>query len=175
MDPNKKDIQTKIDLEEEEIMSRLAQLHSDNFKKLTDIEGIIIRGHILIEHELNVAIAKTILDENEYRVDKFTFSQKLTIAYMLGIGTYFKEELQAINSLRNEIAHSLKYRESLVDLIISRLKMKDANSLGSGDRVALLAKSISFICGSIAIMPKYAREIYSLTILNEKLKLDSNK
>lgn len=71
----------------------LAKEFANLFTSFTDIEGVIIRGHILVEQNLNRAIEYTIIHPKEYRADKFTFAQKLNIANMLGITIGLKMSL----------------------------------------------------------------------------------
>ncbi len=128
-----------------------AKLFSDSFKELSDIESIIIRGHILIEHELNDAITRSISNPSEFKSEKFTFSQKTILCYMIGIGNRFKSEINTINKLRNQIAHTLSYDEKYIDLILKEINLK-SNDLHVGkSRVDALGASVSYICGALSV------------------------
>lgn len=162
MPVNQKNI---VALKENETLEfkELAEIHAKNFKHLTEIESVIIRGHILLEHALNNAIAQSILHKDEYQVDRFTFSQKVIIGYMLGMGITFKKEITAINKLRNQIAHSLKHEEKYIDIIISEISKKYPQILNLKSKQLQLGTAISFICGAIAVSPKYIRKLMTLT------------
>jgi len=149
--------------------------HSERFNLLTTLESIIIRGHILIEHELNCAIEKCILYKNEFKADKFSFSQKILIANMLGITKHFKDEIILINKLRNQIAHSLSYDSQLVDSIINRMTQLDKDLHKIADRSQAFARVVSFICGGLAIMPYGIRELQFLEYQIERLKSVTKK
>ena len=145
---------------QEDISKRLEELSkkfADSFSDFTDIEGVIIRGHILVEQSLSQAIEKTILYRKEYKPDRFTFAQKLCIANMLGISNILKHELNWLNSLRNQIAHSLNYEEENVVKIIESVKTKCPDWEEDLPTNMGLRKAISFICGAIAVSHTHAR------------------
>lgn len=162
---------------EEEDEQILAVKHSDDFKKFTDIEGVIIRGHILIEQNLNRSIELTVLLKDEYNADKFSFAQKVQIANMLGITRDFKIELNALNKLRNQIAHSLKYEEKYIDIVINEVnkKLKESHESfkNKNDKLNSLIYSISFMCGSISQAHSTAKLkfiLQQLTLFKSKLE-----
>lgn len=84
----------------------------ENLNKCHDIEMVIVKGHIIIEHHINRFISASIKNPGEYDDTKFIFSQKIQLSFMLGLITDLKEELNLINKLRNEIAHKLSYNEN---------------------------------------------------------------
>ncbi len=104
---------TNVDNEDAELKI-LAGEFAGNFTNFTDIEGVIIRGHILVEQMLNRSIELAVLNKSEFKADKFSFAQKMEIGSMLGISIDFKIELKALNKLRNQIAHSLRYEEKYI-------------------------------------------------------------
>ncbi len=152
----------------------LADEFAKNFTKFSDTEGAIIRGHILIEQMLNQSIELTVLNKSEFKADKFSFAQKTEIGNMLGISIEFKIELNALNKLRNQIAHSLKYEEKYIDVIINGVFSKKSEIfLNKKDKLASLKVAISFICGAICYGHKTARQNFlmqqmKLTIENKK-------
>ncbi|MBS5980216.1 MAG: hypothetical protein KIB51_10905 [Dysgonomonas mossii] len=155
---------------EREKIDELAKDFANSFTTFTDIEGVIIRGHILVEQHLSRAIENTVLRPEEYRADKFTFAQKLHIANMLGISTILKNELSLLNSLRNQIAHSLNYKEKHVVKIIEMTKAKHREWREDLPLNIGLRRAISFMCGYISMSHNLAKSAYENKILIDKIQ-----
>ena len=151
------------------------EFHSKHFNHLSTIESLIIRGHILIEHDLNEAIKKCVLYKEKYKADKFSFSQKIAIGSMLGITQYIEQEVQLINKLRNQIAHSLTYEKDLLKILFSKVDKMDKLFHLKNDDNEKTKRSISWICGMITISPYTLQEIQYLTIKKNKLQASINK
>jgi hypothetical protein len=136
---------------EEAKIAKLAEEHSKQFDSFTELEGLVIRGHILVERQINYAIERHILNKNEYKDDRFTFSKKMILCKMLGISRHFNQEIKNLNTLRNQIAHSLEFDKNRVDIIIREVYKKKKELLNLNDsREKNFAISISFICGAIS-------------------------
>lgn len=132
----------KIDCDTENLASEFEK----NFTNFSDIEGTIIRGHILIEQMLNHSIELTVPNKSEYKAEKFSFAQKVEIANMLGVSIEFKIELNALNKLRNQIAHSLKYDDKYIDVIINGVRKKKSEIFNNKtNKSSSLKVAISFI------------------------------
>ncbi|MDI9313026.1 MAG: hypothetical protein QM535_22640 [Limnohabitans sp.] len=150
------------------VLENLANEFSNLFTKFTDIEGIIIRGHILVEQYLNKSIEQTVLHSAEFDVDKFSFAQKINIGNMLGISIDLKNELIALNKLRNQIAHSLKFENKYIELIINGIYSKNNKIFrDKNDKINSLITSISFICGYIAHAHKNAKRNFLVQQISE--------
>lgn len=150
-------------------VDRMAKHFAANFRHLTEIEGIIIRGHILIEYELDLAIEQTVVEKKQYKSEKFTFSQKVMIANMVGVALRYKSEISALNKLRNQIAHTLSYDDKYAHSIIKEMSKKYPEILVIKDNLKALGTAISFICGAIGVYPPVARKRLSLLVSIEEL------
>jgi hypothetical protein len=161
----------------DEKIEKAASDHERKFTLLSDIESIIIRGHILIEYQLNVAIGEFVMNKREYLEGKFSFSQKLIIANMLGLTSRTRIEIAAINKLRNQIAHSLKYDEAILDSLILRMSNIDKHLSKIKDKSAALKRIISFICGAIMASPGGTKEMFVALHQLERManKVSQNK
>ncbi|MBK7227240.1 MAG: hypothetical protein IPH96_18190 [Saprospiraceae bacterium] len=111
--------------EENKELEKCAEEFASDFKKFTEIEGIIIRGHIVVERQLIKAIERTVSKPMEFEPERLSFSNKLMLSNMLGVSDLFKKELNALNKLRNQVAHSLKYDDKLIVLIIQEVNKKN--------------------------------------------------
>ena len=89
--------------------------------KIDDTEIIILKCHLVVEYALNHLIIK--VGKNRLDIDKarFTFSNKVKIAQLLGLFESKSDELKIfiddLNKIRNQIAHRLSYDESLLEKI----------------------------------------------------------
>ncbi len=135
---------------ENDDIKTLADQHANDFKRFTEIEGIIIRGHIVVERQLIRAIEMSVDKPGEFDPERLTFSNKLMVAHMLGISDLFKVELKSLNKLRNQVAHSLQFDTKMLHLIIDEVNKKQAVIDKSMPIEVQLGTAISFICGAIS-------------------------
>ena len=152
--------------ENKELEKRAEEFASD-FKKFTEIEGIIIRGHIVVERQLIKAIERTVSKPKEFEPERLSFSNKLMLTNMLGVSDVFKKELNALNKLRNQVAHSLKYDDKLIDLIIKEVNNKEQIIDLKKITEEKLGTAISFISGAISQSSLFDKKNYLKTILKE--------
>jgi hypothetical protein len=148
-------VSTKI--EGSDWLRNLSDEHHDSFTDFSIIEGIIIRGHILVEKTLVKSISEAIYRNDEFYPEKLSFSQKVTIARMLGISVFVKREVNALNKLRNQIAHTLGFEERYIDEIINEIKKKDLENKYPENRIQCLKMAISFICFTITVESQYSQ------------------
>jgi hypothetical protein len=128
----------------------LADQHANEFKRFTKLEGIIIRGHIVVERQLIRAIEMSVEKPNEFDPERLTFSNKLMLAHMHGISDLFKVELKSLNKLRNQVAHSLQFDTKLLSLIIDEVNKKQPLIDSTKPIEVQIGTAISFICGAIS-------------------------
>lgn len=152
--------------ENQELEKRAEEFASD-FKKFTEIEGIIIRGHIVVERQLIKATIRSISRPKEFEAERLSFSNKLMVTNMLGITNSFKKELNALNKLRNQVAHSLEYDDKLISLIITEVNKKEKVIDESKSIENQIGTAISFICGAVSQISLFDKENYLKTILKE--------
>lgn len=98
-------------------------------RDIDDIQLLILKGHILVEYSLNCYLEANAKGENsDFFKERFTFSNKIKIAKHFTIlgdrNDNLLKELQLLNKVRNEIAHSLNYSESVLNELISEVKKK---------------------------------------------------
>lgn len=135
---------------ENDDIKTLANQHAKDFKKFTETEGIIIRGHIVVERQLIRAIEMSVENPREFDPEKLSFSNKVMIAHMMGISDLFKVELKSLNKLRNQVAHSLQLDPKLLHLIIDEVNKKQVVIVKSMTIEVQFGTAISFICGAIS-------------------------
>jgi len=155
-----------------EEIEQLASKHANAFKQISELEGIVIRGQVMVEMAINHAILDCVSFPNEYKSEKFSFSQIVILGHMLGICTPFKAELNALNKLRNQIAHGTSFDDKYIRVIISEIKQKNAQIIQTNKPLATtLATAISFICGAISAAPELANTQLLIKRLQKRIHL----
>jgi hypothetical protein len=70
--------------------------------------GVVIRAHLHLERYLNSLIEKIIPDKRYLKRLKLDFEKSVWLTVCLGLEPGFAKSLLALNSLRNQFAHSLE-------------------------------------------------------------------
>jgi hypothetical protein len=78
-----------------------------------DVELVILKGHMLVEYTINLAIEKLAFRKASAIID-LQFSTKLLFAEALGLfegetGNMFCEQIRSLTKMRNDIAHRLNF------------------------------------------------------------------
>lgn len=98
------------------------QLMGNQFSTCSDIETVILKGHLLLEYVLNGYIERNNLDINE-GYQGFSFAQKLKMYEIFGTSSLIPE-LKMLNKLRNDIAHTFELNRQLVNKLIRDIHKK---------------------------------------------------
>lgn len=150
-------------------------------ESITDLELLILKGHILVEYSMNKFI-EDIADESfDIYKENFPFGQKTKICKALGLFRStmhpLEEIITTLNKIRNSIAHYLEFDESELQKLISLYK-KISHKVNpiqeSGDNFEIVKELIQTICGRIIgiKMGKEKIEAYSHHILSTELRKD---
>lgn len=88
-----------------------------------DILGIVLKGHLLIEHVLDLMIKKRCNEPkailNDHRT--YSFSVKSRLLYEMNlIPRHTYRNINRINRIRNELAHNLSLDENKIDYKFDR-------------------------------------------------------
>jgi hypothetical protein len=143
-----------------------------------NLEHAIFRGHLIVEHVLTQYIrcfASTYVDAKNLR---FTFSQKLEIAYLMGFGANdptLLPTVETLNRIRNQIAHTFNLDRKLVDEMI-RINHEDYDGFkakNDRDRVRCLKDLCIYICGGTA--GKIEAHYYMAVDNEERLRKDLSR
>jgi hypothetical protein len=133
------------------------------FPKTQKLEYAILKAHLIVEHAIGQyirACANVVLDVKSMR---FSFSQKLDIAHLMGFGAHSPTlipTVELLNRARNQVAHSFDIDRSIVDELL-RINAEDYDTYrpkNDRERIRglklMCALVTGFICG-------YARAHYS--------------
>lgn len=155
------------------IMAKLLKLADENndlFKHLNELEGLILRAHLIIEKNLNRIIELIIINPS-YRPEKFTFSQKLEIAKMLGaIAPEFESPIRLLNKLRNQIAHSFHFDASVLNEFISQIARNfDDIDIKQENDVEVFKKSIIYLTSYLSLADHIAKLKFKIRSMKEDM------
>lgn len=147
-------------------MDELLQLIKQQFPRTQNLEYAILKSHLIVEHALVQYIrcfANTAVSEKDLR---FTFSQKLEIAYLFGFGTNSPTLLptvERLNKIRNQVAHTFSLDRIATDELL-RINAADYDTFkpaNDKERIRGLRWICAAICGRVAgeIEASYAMAI----------------
>lgn len=154
-------------------LKKYQKLVFENLNKCQDIDLLIIKGQIIIEHHLNRFIEYSIKNPKEYNDTKFSFNQKIQLSLMLGLSVEVVEELITINKLRNQIAHRLTYNKDLIDNLLSRIANYYPIIKREKNKFIALRSGIAFLCGALYAAVAINKPDF-INILDEELEQTSN-
>lgn len=115
------------------IDARLAEFHAkiEEHLRLVDASAqVVLKGHLLIEESLSSIIGKFVFHDEFIQEARLQFSQKIEVARSMSLDEHDNEMWvlgKAINTLRNELAHSLKSEkrriktDNVIDLYLKAL------------------------------------------------------
>ena len=92
-------------LEIKKIHTELSNLISLQFPKSHNLEYALLKAHLIIEHAITHYIRSFSVVYTEANSLRFSFSQKIEIAYLLGFGAndpILLPTVEGLNRLRNE-------------------------------------------------------------------------
>jgi hypothetical protein len=151
-----------------------------NLMPISDIQLLIIKGHILIEYSLNKYISRCSSGSFDINSTSFSFFNTIQIADALGLflesePDTLKEQIKIISTLRNEIAHQMSFNKneikSLINTFLSDTTISNIIKKKKSD-LDILKSIIVFICGQVNGRMEAQVQINKMTrsILSEKLK-----
>lgn len=155
----------------------------NEINSITDLELVILKGHILIEYSLNKFIDDISEKTFDIYKESFQFVHKVKICKALGLFKSTKHSLEEIiltfNKVRNSIAHYLEYDENELHKLISLFKhmSKDVKPISNELTDIQITKDlVSSICGLIIgiKMGKQQIERFTTHILSNEMKKDED-
>lgn len=90
---------------------KIQEQFREHFEHVDATTQIILKGHLLIEESLNSILEQFVFHPEFMESANLRFAQKIDVARSMSLGDHENpmwELAIAINSLRNELAHSLK-------------------------------------------------------------------
>jgi len=119
-----------------------------------NLDLIVLKGHLLIEHCINQFIRHYFQDDSFFQERSFTFMVKFNIVRALvhPFNADVYNFVEKINELRNKIAHNLDYPglTDKVDYLINHFGKDAHNAIDDSTRHEYLKYVFVFTCGSLA-------------------------
>lgn len=140
----------------DEVADALQRLIKEQYPKSANLEYAVLKAHLIVEYAVTEYIrclADVLVESTQLR--RFTFSNKLEIAYLMGLGAndpLLLPSIERLNQIRNQVAHSFVLDRSLVDemLRLNSQDYEDFNVQNDRDRVKRLRWLCNFIAGHIS-------------------------
>ena len=125
------------------------------FPRTQNLEYAILKSHLIIEYALTQYIrcfSAVVVSTESIR---FTFAQRLEIAYLLGFGNNDPISLptvERLNKVRNQVAHTFNLdRVALDEMLLINSEDYDAFKVKNDrERISRLRSICAFICGRVA-------------------------
>tara|TARA_Y100001963_G_scaffold159828_1_gene265535 strand:+ start:344 stop:859 length:516 start_codon:yes stop_codon:yes gene_type:complete len=135
--------------------------------KSKDLDLWILKGHLLIEEQVNRLIEQGMCDTRYLKEARLSSQQKIKIAQAMTGKGYFEREwdfIESLNSIRNKLAHKVEVDnlESIVDCVIKPfMSSRFKKSRTKSDRVERFEFCISMTIGILSGMEETHNSIFS--------------
>jgi hypothetical protein len=139
----------------QKIEESLRKIVSSQFPRTQNLEYAILKAHLIAEYAITQYIryfAAVAVSEDSIR---FTFSQKLEIAYLLGFGAnnpILLPTIERLNKIRNQVAHTFHLDRAALDEML-RINSNDYDEFklkSDRERIRHIRAICNFICGRVA-------------------------
>lgn len=141
-------------------LAKLQAQFMEHFQYVDATAQVVLKGHLLIEETLDTIIGKFVYHPEHLHNANLRFAQKLDVAKSMSLDEHSNEmwELaKGINSLRNELSHSLKSEkrhqktQRVLELYLKLLENKElATQHKQESEELVLMWAISFFLGFLA-------------------------
>lgn len=137
------------------IGDELEKLVKRQFPRTQNLEYAILKSHLIIEYAITQYIrcfSYVVVSTESIR---FTFAQRLEIAYLLGFGVndpLLLPTVERINKVRNQVAHTFTLDRAAVDEML-RINSDDYDEFkikSDRERISRLRSLCGVICGRVA-------------------------
>jgi uncharacterized protein YutE (UPF0331/DUF86 family) len=139
----------------QKVRDGLEEIVKREFPRTQNLEYAILKSHLIVEYALVQYIrcfAATFVNAKDLR---FTFFQKLEIAYLMGFGANdptLLPTVETLNKVRNQVAHTFALDRNAVDELL-RINHEDYNAFkpkNDRQRVQCLRWICAYVCGRTA-------------------------
>lgn len=126
-----------------------------HFPHTQNLEYAILKAHLIVEYALTQYIRCFVSVSVQSEDIRFTFSQRLEIAYLLGFGAndpILLPTTERLNKVRNQVAHSFTLDRAALDEML-RVNSEDYKTFkpeNDRERIRHLRWICAFICGRVA-------------------------
>jgi hypothetical protein len=138
----------------EKVGESLEELVTKAFPRTQNLEYAILKAHLIVEHALAQYIRCFAVSAVSISSIRFSFSQKLEVAYLLGFGASdptLLPTVERLNKVRNQVAHTFNLDRAALDemLQINHEDYTDFKPKDDRERIRSLRSICAFICGGM--------------------------
>ena len=163
----------------EERRQRLAKLAQEvpallraELAKVRSLDLAVLKCHLLLEFMLNQFIDLTAPTEGALGDARLSFKQKPAVAHALGLPAdpLFLPSLDLLNTIRNQVAHTLAPNRALIDKLvrINSEEPDEVQNLTDAQRVAALKQITRFCCAKMLGMIEGLHAVEMLDVAAEQ-------
>jgi len=121
--------------------------------KSRNLDLVILKCHLLVEFMMNQFITLSAKHKFDVSKERFTFAQKLSLIHAFGfrLDPIILPSIEVLNSLRNQVAHTLLLNRALIDTLL-KINSEDPDSFtvsGDNERAQGVKSITRFICANI--------------------------
>ena len=137
------------------VADELCEIVTHQFPRTQNLEYAILKSHLIVEFALVQYIRCFAAVATSTKDIRFTFSQKLEFAYLLGFGAndpLLLPTVEQLNRVRNQVAHTFTLDRTVVDELL-RINHEDYDEFTPRDdreRIKLLRRICIFVCALVA-------------------------
>ena len=140
----------------DDMADQLELLIKQQFPRGGNLEFAILKAHLIVEYAITQYIrssSATLVEEKS--LERFTFSEKIEISYLMGLGisdATLLPSIERLNKIRNQVAHQFTLDRALVDELL-KINSHDYDGFSvtnDRDRVSALRRLCLMIAGNIA-------------------------
>ncbi|WP_426410218.1 hypothetical protein [Bradyrhizobium ganzhouense] len=137
------------------ISNGLSEIVRQQFPRTQNLEYAILKSHLIIEYALVQYIRSFVAIAIQSADIRFSFSQKLEFAYLLGFGAndpLLLPTIERLNKVRNQVAHTFFLDRRLVDELL-QINHEDHRAFkpkNDRERIRGLRYICAAVCGRVA-------------------------
>ena len=136
----------------ENVIDDLKDVVKRQFPRTGILEYAVLKAHLIVEHAITQYIRCHSLTAVSLDEIKFSFAQKLDVAYLMGFGTNNPTLFpiaERLNKVRNQVAHRFEMDRKQLDemLRVGSGDYDDFTVLSDRDRIRYLRLICSYVCG----------------------------
>jgi hypothetical protein len=135
----------------EKVSKSLEELVKKVFPRTQNLEYVILKAHLIVEHALAQYIRCFAITAVSISDIRFSFTQKLEVAYLLGFGANdptLLPTVERLNKVRNQVAHTFNLDRVALDemLQINHEDYTDFKPKDDRERIRCLRWICIYVC-----------------------------
>ncbi len=133
----------------------LCELVRRQFPRTQNLEYAILKSHLIAEYAITQYIRCFAMVAVEAEAIRFTFSQRLEVAYLMGFGAndpLLLPTIERLNKVRNQVAHTFSFDRVAFDEML-RVNSEDYEAFklkNDRERISRLRVLCAYVCGRVA-------------------------